>query len=75
MERKCLNCRKFPSSFLRVSSVSSLIDRGLSQQEMNQTPECDTELICNAEESETLIWLHVTKYGGRRKLILSPGLS
>ena len=35
-------------------------------------PECDERLSCNAEESDTRIWLHVLHSPGTRKLVLSP---
>ena len=35
-------------------------------------PQCDPQLTCNAEESDTRIWLHVVNSSGQKKLILSP---
>ena len=40
--------------------------------ELNRTPQCDSRLTCNAEESDTRIWLHVVNSAGQKKLILSP---
>ena len=33
---------------------------------------CDNRLACNAEESDTRIWLHVVNSAGQKKLVLSP---
>jgi hypothetical protein len=38
----------------------------------NQNPKSDPCLQCNAEESDTQIWLHIVNSSGNRKLILSP---
>ena len=38
----------------------------------NQNPKSDPCLRCNAEESDTRIWLHNVNSCGNRKLILSP---
>ena len=35
-------------------------------------PQSDDQLICNAEESDTHIWLHVLNSAGTKKLVLSP---
>lgn len=35
-------------------------------------PQCDPQLTCNAEESDTRIWLHVINSSGQKKLVLSP---
>ncbi|XP_064384664.1 uncharacterized protein LOC135333611 [Halichondria panicea] len=35
-------------------------------------PQVDDSLYCNAEESDTRIWLHVINSVGTRKLVLSP---
>ena len=35
-------------------------------------PECKESLYCNAEESDTRIWLHVMNSTGTKKLVLSP---
>ena len=40
--------------------------------ELNGTPQCDTRLVCNADESDTRIWLHVMNSAGQKKLVLSP---
>ena len=40
--------------------------------EGNNSAKCDDCLTCNAEESDTRIWLHVTRSQGQRKLVLSP---
>ena len=41
--------------------------------ELNETPpQCDHQLTCNAEESDTRIWLHVINSAGKKKLVLSP---
>ena len=36
------------------------------------TPQCEPQLTCNAEESDTRIWLHVLNSNGQKKLVLSP---
>ena len=38
----------------------------------NTQPQCDNALSCNAEESDTRIWLHVINSAGTKKLVLSP---
>ena len=38
----------------------------------SQAPQCDPQLICNAEESDTRIWLHVVTSSGQKKLVLNP---
>ena len=40
--------------------------------ELNGTPQCDTRVVCNADESDTRIWLHVLNSAGQKKLVLSP---
>lgn len=35
-------------------------------------PACDNTLTCNADESDTRIWLHVMNSSGINKLVLSP---
>jgi len=40
--------------------------------ELNTIPQCDNRLACNAEESDTRVWLHVVNSAGQRKLVLSP---
>lgn len=40
--------------------------------EGNKAPICNDHLTCNAEESDTRIWLNVTHSHGQRKLVLSP---
>ena len=40
--------------------------------EGNNSAKRDDCLTCNAEESDTRIWLHVTHSQGQRKLVLSP---
>ena len=35
-------------------------------------PQSDDSLYCNAEESDTRIWLHVMNSAGNKKLVLSP---
>ena len=35
-------------------------------------PTSDDSLLCNTEESDTRIWLHVVNSAGTRKLVLSP---
>jgi len=40
--------------------------------ELNTIPQCDNRLACNAEESDTRVWLHVINSAGQRKLVLSP---
>ena len=39
---------------------------------LNSTSQCDHYLTCNAEESDTRIWLHVVNSIGMKKLVLSP---
>ena len=39
----------------------------------NRSPQTDPNLYCNAEESDTRIWLHTINSYGTKKLILSPG--
>lgn len=39
---------------------------------MDTLPQCDTALTCNAEETDTRIWLHTINSAGKKKLILSP---
>lgn len=38
----------------------------------NGTPQCDPQLTCNAEESDTRIWLHAVTSNGQKIYILSP---
>ena len=38
----------------------------------NRSPQTDPNLYCNAEESDTRIWLHTISSYGTKKLILSP---
>ena len=38
----------------------------------NDSPKIDSRLTCNAEESDTRIWLHVVQSTGQRKLVISP---
>ena len=38
----------------------------------NRNPQTDQNLYCNAEESDTRIWLHTIHSYGTKKLILSP---
>ena len=37
----------------------------------NDSPKIDSRLTCNAEESDTRIWLHVVQSAGQRKLVIS----
>ena len=37
----------------------------------NECPKVDSRLSCNAEESDTRIWLHVLRSAGERKLVIS----
>ena len=39
---------------------------------LTHAPRCDPQLTCNAEESDTRIWLHVINSSGQKKLVLSP---
>ena len=39
---------------------------------LTQAPQSDPQLTCNAEESDTRIWLHVINSIGLKKLVLSP---
>lgn len=49
------------------------VDRGKAKfVNYNTSPECDHTLSCNAEESDTRIWLHVVNSVGTKKLVLSP---
>ena len=38
----------------------------------SKEPQCNQSLYCNAEESDTRIWLHVMNSTGTKKLVLSP---
>ena len=38
----------------------------------SKEPQCNESLYCNAEESDTHIWLHVINSTGTKKLVLSP---
>ena len=49
----------------------SLRNKALSVT-LNGTPQSDPQLTCNAEESDTRIWLHTINSHGLNKLILSP---
>ena len=40
--------------------------------ECNLPPQSDSRLTCNAEESDSRIWLHVLNSAGEKKLVLSP---
>ena len=40
--------------------------------ELNTPPQPDSGLMCNAEESDSQIWLHVLNSAGGKKLVLSP---
>lgn len=37
----------------------------------NKSPQIDNQLICNAEEADTRVWLHVVKSAGKSKLVIS----
>lgn len=39
---------------------------------ISKQPQCNESLYCNAEESDTRIWLHVMNSTGTKKLVLSP---
>ena len=39
---------------------------------LTHAPQCDPLLTCNAEESDTRIWLHVINSSGLKKLVLIP---
>ena len=41
---------------------------------LNGNPQIDSTLACNAEESDTRIWLHVMNSTGQKKLVLSPDI-
>ena len=40
--------------------------------ECNLPPQSDSRLTCNAEESDSRIWLHVLNSSGEKMLVLSP---
>ena len=40
--------------------------------EFNAHPQPDSRLMCNAEETDYWIWLHVLNSAGEKKLVLSP---
>ena len=78
-----LNCRQcinevlyafYSNTSLIQSHASSTHINDLSQLEdwmTHYSAKCDDCLTCNAEESDTRIWLHVTRSQGQRKLVLS----
>ena len=58
--------------FVTAGGFSGVLSNQALFTEPNRTPQCDSRLACNAEESDMRIWLHVIHSAGQKKLVLSP---
>ena len=58
--------------FITAGGFSGVLKNQALFTELNRTPQCDGRYVCNAEESDTRIWLHVIHSAGQKKLVLSP---
>jgi hypothetical protein len=59
-------------NFVTARGFSGELANQALYTESNGTPQCHESLACNAEESDTRIWLHVVNSAGQKKLVLSP---
>ena len=58
--------------FVTVGGFNEILQNQALFSVHNDSPKVDNRLTCNAEESDTRIWLHVVKSTGERKLVISP---
>ena len=58
--------------FVTAGGFSGSLQNKALFTKLNTPPQPDSTLTCNAEESDSRIWLHVLNSAGENKLVLSP---
>ena len=61
-----------PQRFVTAGGFDGTLQNQAMFTEFNAHPQPDSRLVCNAEETDYRIWLHVLNSAGEKKLVLSP---